>query len=235
MPAHATSITRLANPRQTAVVLVVDGLTDDGAMLTLSDEEMTRAARYRAPEAAQAYRLQHHLLRQLLAIWSGQPAEMLQFRGGPQGKPFLCNSTLHFNLSGSGNALAFYFGSWPGGIDIEICRASQTLQDIVGQHFHPNEKAIATSDAGFFHLWTRKEAVLKLIGCGVVDDLAALDCSAGQTQYREHQAYLLSRQVDRKTVSLALHEPPAQPVHWLTLDYATGRLVSAHHSLHEPP
>ncbi len=222
-----------ANPRQAALVLVVDGLRDDGRHFVLSREENERAARYRQAEVALAYRLQHHLLRQLLGSWCGLDPEMLKFSRGPHGKPRLDGCPLHFNLSRSGTALAFYFGPQTGGIDLECERPSHGLQEVVAHHFHPNEQDLASSDRGFFLLWTRKEAVLKLIGCGLVDDLARIDCSRLQAHYRGQNAFLLSWPVDRKIISLALPERPAAPVHWLTLDYATGRLTSAHHSLDE--
>ncbi len=228
-------IARAADPRRAAVVLVVDRLQDSDQDYTLSGEENERAARFRQAQTALAYRVQHHLLRQLLGQWCGLDPEKMEFSRGPQGKPRLDGCPLHFNLSRSGTALAFYFGPQPGGIDLECERPSQGLQDVVAHHFHPNERHLAASDYGFFWLWTRKEALLKLIGCGLVDDLASIDCSGREAHYRGQNAFLLSPPVDRKIVSLALAEPPPKPVYCLTLDYATGRLTSAHHSLHEPP
>lgn len=90
------------------------------------------------------------------------------------GKPFIANHLyLQFSISHTKNAIAVALSDKPIGVDIEQIRdASDALvlktmnaseQQLITESEHP--------DATFIALWTRKEAVLKLIGTGIQDEL----------------------------------------------------------------
>ena len=90
------------------------------------------------------------------------------------GKPFLVHHPeLHFNLSHCKNGIAVVVDSSPVGIDIESFRKAddallrRTMNaeelEIIRQSENPTETFIA--------YWTKKEAVLKLRGTGIVNDL----------------------------------------------------------------
>jgi len=104
----------------------------------------------------------------------------------PHGKPFLKlppqNCDLRFNLSHSGNlvVLALAHGREVG-IDIELIKPPENLTDLAMRVFSPAELArwqplpAARQPAAFFTSWTRKEAWLKCIGQGLIDDLSAIE------------------------------------------------------------
>jgi 4'-phosphopantetheinyl transferase len=90
------------------------------------------------------------------------------------GKPFLTkHPEVHFNLSHCKNGIAVVVESSPVGIDIESFRKAddallrRTMNaeelEIIRQSDNPTETFIA--------YWTKKEAVLKLRGTGIVNDL----------------------------------------------------------------
>ena len=89
-----------------------------------------------------------------------------------------------FNLSHSGDLAALAISqTGPVGIDIEAIRPVEAL-DLAGRFFAVAEQAalIALPEgerlAGFFRLWTAKEAIVKAIGCGLSRDPRSFDVSA---------------------------------------------------------
>lgn len=195
---------RLANPLRQPVIISLTIGESLPQPLHLSAEEIARSEAMRHAGAKRSYLLQHHLLRGFLSHWLGVPHNELGFVTNPYGKPALENSALNFSISRSGPHLAFYFGPQAGGIDIETLRASGQFQGIIDSHFHPNEQHSAQDDAGFFRVWTRKEAVLKAIGSGLTDDLAALDCSTDHVDHSGQSFSLNTLATSAHAISLAL-------------------------------
>ena len=90
------------------------------------------------------------------------------------GKPSIPNrDNLQFSISHTKNAIAVALSSQPVGIDVEQIR--QASPALIEKTMNASERQqIAESahpDATFTALWTRKEAVLKLQGTGIIDDL----------------------------------------------------------------
>jgi 4'-phosphopantetheinyl transferase len=141
----------------------------------LSPDELTRAQTFKHK--------QHHfvatraLLRNVLAYYTGIPSASLEFARRAQGKPYLLNSPIFFNLSHSGN-FAVLAVSTRGeiGIDIETIRARNFLA-IAERYYHANElkQLLAIPEAEreelFFKLWTLKEAFFKATGGGISSGL----------------------------------------------------------------
>lgn len=89
-------------------------------------------------------------------------------------KPFLKEyPDLYFSISHCKAAVGCFVADRPCGFDIEYIRKAKP--DLVRHTMSPEEtEAIFSAkfpDIAFTRLWTQKEAVLKLIGTGIVDDL----------------------------------------------------------------
>lgn len=96
------------------------------------------------------------------------------FAFNEHGKPFLKEyPDVHFSISHCKVAVGCYVGDRPCGLDIEYIRkakedlvrhtmSSKEMDEIYASHF---------PDIVFTRLWTQKEAVLKLAGTGIVDNL----------------------------------------------------------------
>ena len=90
------------------------------------------------------------------------------------GKPYLIKyPAMHFNLSHCKNGIAVVVDASPVGIDIESFRKSNLAIARKTMNHAEAEWIRASSDPveTFTQFWTKKEAVLKLRGTGIVNDL----------------------------------------------------------------
>ena len=111
------------------------------------------------------------------------PQDVL-FHYGPQGKPFVENTELQFNLSHSGDYIVIAVNyDYPIGIDVEQVTRTIEIADIAARFFTDNESRQILALNGkaqqraFFNVWTRKEALLKTIGSGLSLSLNACEVS----------------------------------------------------------
>lgn len=98
----------------------------------------------------------------------------LEMERNEHGKPSLAHyPDVHFNLSHCKSGLAVVVGLSPVGIDIESFRKGSTA--LVNRTMNPAEAEWIRSSAdpieAFTQFWTKKEAVVKLRGTGITDDL----------------------------------------------------------------
>lgn len=93
-----------------------------------------------------------------------------------KGRPIFADSTLpDFNISHSGNHIivALAASSYRIGLDIELYRPRSRLLAVAKHSLSDNEYQWLTSlsndkqAAGFWHLWTLRESILKLAGEGI--------------------------------------------------------------------
>ncbi len=108
------------------------------------------------------------------------------------GKPFLVlHPEVHFNLSHCKNGIAVVVASSPVGIDIESFHRDnealvrRTMNDEEQKTIRQSENPAET----FIAYWTQKEAVLKLRGTGIVNDLHSV---------LDGQGYRLESHIDKE-------------------------------------
>ena len=100
--------------------------------------------------------------------------EMPAFAYKEHGKPYLKeHPDIHFSISHCKEAVGCFVSNRPCGLDIERIRTAKP--DLVRHTMSPEEAesifSNAFPDVAFTRIWTQKEAVLKLKGTGIVDDL----------------------------------------------------------------
>jgi len=108
-----------------------------------------------------------------LSDWNGE------FGYTDYGKPFMLNRSgsriegVDFSISHCKNAIAVVLSDRPVGVDVESFRHAE--EALLRRTMNPEEqgevRAAADPAEAFTRLWTRKEALLKLRGTGLVDDL----------------------------------------------------------------
>lgn len=144
----------------------------------LDGDEQTRAARFVLERHRHQYIAAHALKRLMLSSLHGTPALAWRLEVAPGGKPRVRGATgPHFNLSHcEGLAACAVSPALETGIDIEPITRDPPLE-IVGSQFTPEEEcwldSLSASEraAGFFRLWTLKEAFIKATGRGLAQPL----------------------------------------------------------------
>jgi len=154
----------------------------------LSIEERNRAERYLYSKDASRFRLCRAMLRLGLAWYLETTPQKIALTTNSHGKPCIAEcSTLNFNVSHScGLGVIAFTTAGEVGIDVEAIRSDVGAVEIASAHFTPSEAAKIAAAAtpqeqasAFLRLWTRKEAVLKATGCGLLGGLDRVDVSQG--------------------------------------------------------
>lgn len=148
---------------------------------TLSLKEKRKAVRFRKEEDRQLYVGGRGLLRVLIGeCLDLLPSEII-IREERYGKPYLSGyeGTFQFNVSNSGSKVAIVINPAGNavGIDIEQVDTSFEYWEIAAHYFTTKECDRIYSHRDFYKFWTKKEALLKVTGVGLVDDLNKLDMS----------------------------------------------------------
>jgi 4'-phosphopantetheinyl transferase len=157
----------------------------------LSPQEVERARSFRFERDRDRYIVEHGILRSLLAGYVGVEPQAIVFRSGAHGKPYLSGvdgpSLPHFSLSSSDGRAAFAFSRSAGiGVDIEKIRGIEEMESIAHRHFTPNERDLVLSgtkeqrERRFYRVWTRKEAVLKAHGIGLLREMDRVDVGGAE-------------------------------------------------------
>jgi 4'-phosphopantetheinyl transferase len=156
------------------VTLTAADATVDALRGLLDDAERARADRHRTRALARAFVLARGLLRSALASYLGRPPQLITFSHGANGKPFVPECDLGFNVSHSEDVamMAFAAGAEVG-VDVERIREFSDWLEIARESFRSEEYAelSATPEPrrveAFFRWWTKKEAYLKATGDGL--------------------------------------------------------------------
>ncbi|NCX95629.1 MAG: 4'-phosphopantetheinyl transferase superfamily protein [Chitinophagia bacterium] len=144
----------------------------------LPDSEKATAEKYKQEADYRRYIMAHGGLRYLLSHYTHTAATQLGIEIDEQGKPYLKDSDIHFNISHSGNFILIAFGYDPVGIDVEERKENVDWQGLIQKIGDNTEqeyvKTAETPTDNFFIIWTRKEALLKAIGVGLVNNLPSI-------------------------------------------------------------
>jgi len=152
----------------------------------LSIEERNRAESYIYSKDASRFRVCRAMLRLGLAWYLETTPQKIALATNRHGKPCIPEcSTLNFNVSHSGGLAVIAFTTvGEVGIDVEAIRCDVDAEEIASAHFTRTEAAEIEAAATpleqantFLRLWTRKEAVLKATGCGLLGGMDGVDVS----------------------------------------------------------
>ena len=151
----------------------------------LTDEESQQANRFIRKEDRIRNILGKGLLRKLLQVYLNKGQPTIHFGKNRFNKPFLIGrDSLHFNISHSRDWVVIALSGNEVGIDIEAIDSSSAYQDLIHQWFEKSEiKYVQESPdplLSFFEVWTRKEALLKATGIGIIDNLNQFCCLDGK-------------------------------------------------------
>lgn len=152
----------------------------------LTTEERARAARFHQQKDAHQFIVTRAVLRILLADVISVPPEEITIVLPVNQKPALSgNQGLYFNVSHSGNQAVLAIAQQPVGIDLEEIQPDFDYLSVAEFAFSNAESASLQQSRNplqeFFRIWTRKEALLKGLGTGLINDLKLISCLDGTT------------------------------------------------------
>jgi 4'-phosphopantetheinyl transferase len=154
----------------------------------LTPSEQRHASRYRLARARDHFSIGRACLRILLGNISGLDPRSIVITTGVHGKPESQNLNGHrvaFNVAHSEDTILIALTpNGAVGVDVEYFDRPTDIMDVAKHNFTETEirslEAIAdpeTRHQTFYRYWTRKEAVLKADGRGLIASLASFDVS----------------------------------------------------------
>jgi len=158
-----------------------------GLKQLLNQEEIARAARFNQEKDAQQFIITRAALRILLADALALDPKQIDITAAQNKKPFLATyNGVHFNVSHSANRAVIAIAKQAVGIDVEFLKTGFEYQSIAEYAFSETESVHLQKSnhphLDFFRLWTRKEAFLKGLGTGLIDDLKLISCIAASNE-----------------------------------------------------
>jgi 4'-phosphopantetheinyl transferase len=154
----------------------------------LSEDERSRADRFKRDHLKRNFVAARGNLREILAQRLGCEPQEIQFSYGDRGKPYIKSfqnsEGIYFNLAHSQD-LAIYAVSCDReiGIDLEYINPKYDVDSIAERYFLPSEQKIIeklcdrNKYLAFYRAWTLKEAYGKATGQGIANILDHLDVS----------------------------------------------------------
>lgn len=168
----------------------------------MSEEKQEKVNRFRSEDDRKRTVSGEMLARKAVAQRCNVPAESIVFGKNKNGKPFAENLDVQFNISHSGDIVVCVVDDKPVGIDIEkirqinlkIAKRIYTEDEIrylsAGKDFKENQDRLTLER--FFELWTAKEAYLKYLGCGIIDNLNTLSVDRENVCMQKDENYIIS-------------------------------------------
>lgn len=169
----------------------------------LSDEERTRAARFRFERHRRRFVMGRAVLRTILAVYLGGEPRQLEFCYGTYGKPYLtqkcANLSVQFNLTHSNELVLCAFTRMRRvGVDLEYIRRTPEVEKLATELFPQRDNLTVASNTekfgAFYNRWTRTEAYAKAVGTGLSEYSDSFDAPL-------------------------MNEEPALPFHWFITSF----------------
>ncbi len=143
----------------------------------LAKDEKERAGLFHFNEDRATYKACHAMLRLLLSKKTGTDPSELVFLKEENNKPGIENSRIRFNITHTRDAFGIAFSENDYiGIDIEKLNRHSDVTSLTNTYFSDSDRDFISGSAygaaeRFILLWTRKEALLKAVGIGIITDL----------------------------------------------------------------
>ena len=206
----------------------------------LSEDELVRANNFRDSLLRDRFIAGRFCLREFLGSELNLPSNEISFSIESNGKPVVSNSPTspnkggHFSFSRSQqHALIGHSASRRIGVDIERVRSFPDMELMAGAIFSEHQLlewqslVQAERPLGFFHGWTRKEAVVKVDGRGISDGVRQINVPLGGMTDQVIKVTLPTcssrTQSDATTVLLTQWEPNDDLVASVALEWGSEK------------
>lgn len=185
----------------------------------LYPERRERVKAFRRQEPAYVSMTAGLLLQETLQSKLGILPSELVLERNEYGKPSVKGyPDFHFNLSHAGGYVVLGYGAAPLGVDIERIRgqnekmAKRVLTEREYQYI--SEGNADMRDARFFHLWTMKEAYLKMTGQGISVPLNSFEIDVERQTVVKAACRFVTRQMGDYRLAVCVQETGDIDVKW---------------------
>jgi 4'-phosphopantetheinyl transferase len=179
------SFGQLTNNLEHPVILIANidnfNFEDKQMFNKLYKEEKKNAKSIKFEKSRKTYILAHFLNHYFLQLHHFNHREKTEYQLTDRGKPYFKNKkNICFNISHSNNIVALAYFNQDLGVDIEHIKNSKTQIELVSKRFFSfNENNQIFDDHELFYkFWTKKEAVIKAVGCGITDEITNIETSS---------------------------------------------------------
>ena len=173
----------------------------DNLLSLLNADELKRADRYYNEKDRKRFITSRGYLRILLSNYLKKKPSDIEFAITPEKKPYLKLpfNSLHYNISHSETDVLIAIAGSEVGIDVEKTDSSFDWENILDTSFSKDEivwvKQSKMPKDSFYLLWTRKEALAKATGKGLLDDLTVYPSLEGIHNLKSSELFTSSWQV----------------------------------------
>ncbi len=167
-----------------------DEYNEDILFALISSNLHARIQRYRFKEDRVRSLIGKRLLDIALGDICGKDLKFSKY-----GKPYLENAQ-NFSITHSGNIVAIAISKNIVGLDIELLK-STNIEDFLPYFSNAEKQFIYKSIdkiEAFYHIWTKKEAILKADSTGLKDNMSEID-SINQNKYTLSKIYLSDKYI----------------------------------------
>ncbi|MFA4870538.1 MAG: 4'-phosphopantetheinyl transferase superfamily protein [Pedobacter sp.] len=170
----------------------------------LDQKEITKANRFKNEDDKKRYVIGKYFSRIILSSFLNLEPKDILFSFTGNKKPYIEGA--HFNISHSGRFTIIAISPVAIGIDIEYINAKFDFSPLLNICFKESELNSIHDIVDFYTLWTRKEAILKASGEGLIDNLHDIDCLKNVVK-RNHINFSISSKKleDDHIISLAIN------------------------------
>jgi phosphopantetheinyl transferase len=158
----------------------------DNLMNYADDKDKSASDRLHFEQDRNTHLFCHTLLRLIISEKLNiHPSEIMLIDDG-KSKPYIDGFPLFFNISHTRNAFALAFcDTNEVGIDLEEVNREMEFKSIIRRFFSAAERTFILDSPEdsinrFFLLWTRKEALLKAIGTGIISNLSHVEVTGNE-------------------------------------------------------
>jgi 4'-phosphopantetheinyl transferase len=170
----------------------------------LSVKEKIQANKYYTKSLSDKYIMSHGILRHILSYYTKQYPQDIEFTHNEYGKPFLKNSNIHFNMSHSHNMVSYIVAlNYRVGIDIELHDNNLNIQELTSLVLTSAESKYLSGLKSkeklelFYHLWTKKESLIKANGQGLsypINTIETIALSSGSNILLTNEKNILQQE-----------------------------------------
>lgn len=173
----------------------------------LLPQELGRAARFLSEFDRGIYMISHAFLNASVSeILKIEPAQ-IAYQKNNFGKPYVESKKFYFSLSHSKNSWCLAVSGHNVGVDLEEINRNYNYSDILERFFSEKERqAIIQAEdphTEFYKFWTRKEALLKAAGTGLVDNLEKIEVLKSTLVHQNSSYFLYSTTIRNSSLALA--------------------------------